>query len=98
MTGKLVKHSIINLDYYKRSCPNISFSGSDGNCLQGGDLGSIPGWGRYSRVVSSPPRVVSSLGGEDTTLEKDGNGYPLQYSCLENSMTEEAGELQPMRL
>ena len=41
---------------------------------------------------------VRALGGEDTTLEKNGNGYPLQYSCLENSMTEEAGELQPMRL
>ena len=40
---------------------------------------------------------VRSLGGEDT-LEKDENGYPLQYSCLENSMTEEAGELQPMWL
>ena len=26
----------------------------------------------------------------------EGNGYPLQYSCLENSMTEEAAGLQPM--
>ena len=30
-----------------------------------GDLGSIPGWGRYP---------------------EEGNGNPLQYSCLENSM------------
>ena len=30
-----------------------------------GDMGSIPGWGRYPR---------------------GGNGNPLQYSCLENSM------------
>ena len=26
----------------------------------------------------------------------DGNGYPLQYSCLENAITEEAGRLQSM--
>ena len=32
-------------------------------------------------------------------LEKslaEGNGYPLQYSCLENFMEEEPGELQSM--
>jgi len=34
-----------------------------------GDLGLIPGLGRY--------------------LE-EGNGYPFQYSCLENSMDREA--------
>ena len=28
----------------------------------------------------------------------EGNGYPLQYSCLKNSMTEETGGLQPMGL
>ena len=27
-----------------------------------------------------------------------GNGNPLQYSCLENSMSEKAGGLQSMRL
>ena len=26
----------------------------------------------------------------------EGNGYPFQYSCLENSWTEEPGELQSM--
>ena len=26
-----------------------------------------------------------------------GNGYPLQYSCLENPWTEEPGRLQSMR-
>ena len=25
-----------------------------------------------------------------------GNGYPFQYSCLENSVAEETGRLQPM--
>ena len=35
------------------------------NAGKPGDVGSVPGSGRYS-------------GG--------GNGYPLQYSCLENSM------------
>ena len=34
-----------------------------------GDLGSIPGSGRFPR---------------------EENGYPLQYSCLENSMDREA--------
>ena len=28
----------------------------------------------------------------------EGNGNPLQYSCLENSWTEEPGGLQPMGL
>ena len=27
----------------------------------------------------------------------EGNGAPLQYSCLENPMTEEPGRLQSMR-
>ena len=35
-----------------------------------GDLGLIPGLGRFSR---------------------EGNGYPLQYSCLENPMDRGAG-------
>ena len=48
-------------------------------------------------VACNEETWVRSLGGEDT-LEKGGNGYPLQYSCLENSVIEEAGELQPMRL
>ena len=28
----------------------------------------------------------------------EGNGNPLQYTCLENSMTEESGRLQCMGL
>ena len=40
-----------------------------------GDVGSIPGSGRF-------------LG--------EGNGNPLQYSCLENSWMEEPGGLQSM--
>ena len=41
--------------------------GSDGkvSVCNVGDLGLIPGLGRYPG---------------------EGNGYPLQYSCLENSM------------
>ena len=41
-----------------------------------GDLGSIPGSGRYPG---------------------EGNGNPLQYSCLENPWTEEPGGLQFMK-
>ena len=50
--------------------------GSDGkeSACNTGDLGSIP---------RSDP-WVRSLGQEDPPGE--GNGYPLQYSCLENSM------------
>ena len=49
--------------YRKHSFP----SGSEGekSACNVGDLGSIPGLGRF------PGK---------------GNGYPLQYSCLENSM------------
>ena len=36
------------------------------------------------------PGLGSSLG--------EGNGTPLQYSCLENSMNEEPGRLQSMGL
>ena len=39
-------------------------------------------------------RRVWSLGQEDPLGE--GNGNPLQYSCLENSMDREAGRLQSM--
>ena len=43
-------------------------------------------------MVKNPPIMqetqIQSLGQEDP-LEK-GNGYPLQYSCLENSMDREA--------
>ena len=53
-------------------------SGSDGeaSAYNVGDLGSIPGSGRYPG---------------------EGNGNPLQYSCLENSWTGEPGRLQSMR-
>ena len=39
--------------------------------------------------AGSVPRSRRSHGG--------GNGNPLQYSCLENSMAEEPGGLQSMR-
>ena len=48
--------------------PGVGFpGGSDGKASahNAGDLGSIPGSGRYPG---------------------EGNGNPLQYSCLENSM------------
>ena len=40
-------------------------SDTEESAYNAGDLGSIPGSGRFPR---------------------DWNGYPLQYSCLENSM------------
>ena len=38
------------------------------------------------------PGLIPSLG----RFPGEGNGYPLQYSCLENSMDEEPGRLQSM--
>ena len=41
-----------------------------------------------AQIVRNPPAMqetrVQSLGWEDSPGE--GNGYPLQYSCLENPM------------
>ena len=53
--------------------------GSDSklSACNAGDLGLIPGLGRFP---------------------EEGNGKCLQYSCLENSMEEEAGGLQSMGL
>ena len=52
--------------------------GSDGkeSACNAGDLGSIPGLGKFPG---------------------EGNGNPLQYSCLENPWTEEPGWLQSMK-
>ena len=44
-------------------------SGSKESACNEGDLGSIPGLGRFPG---------------------EGNGYPLQYSCLENPMDKRA--------
>ena len=52
-------------------------SDSKQSACNAGDLGSIPGLGRFP---------------------EEGNGKPLQYSCLENSMEEEPGGLQSMGL
>ena len=52
-------------------------SDSKQSACNAGDLGSIPGLGRFP---------------------EEGNGKPLQYSCLENSMEEEPGGLQFMGL
>ena len=54
-------------------------------------------------VVKNPPANAGDIrdmglipGSERSSGE--GNGTPLQYSCLENSMTEEPGGLQSMGL
>jgi len=49
-------------------CPNLSFPGGSDvkvSVYNAGDLGLIPGLGRFPG---------------------EGNGNPLQYSCLENPM------------
>ena len=48
--------------------PGGLLEGKESAC-KAGDLGSIPGSGRYP---------------------VEGNGHPLQYSCLENPMDREA--------
>ena len=52
-------------------------------------------------VVKNPPansgdvRDMGLIPGSGRSPGR-GYGYPLQYSCLENPMTEEPGELQSM--
>ena len=41
------------------------------------DMGSIPDLGRFHMAQSNEAHVLQPLG--------EGNGTPLQYSCLENS-------------
>ena len=47
--------------------------------------------GKESACNAGVPGLIPVLG----RSPGEGNGYPLQYSCLENS-TEEPGELQSM--
>ena len=53
-----------------------------------------------AQIVKNLPAMqetwVRSLGQEDPPGEE--NGYPLQYSCLENPWAEEPGRLQSMAL
>ena len=37
-----------------------------------------------------------AIGGILVVMDGEGNGTPLQYSCLENPWTEEPGRLQSM--
>ena len=50
---------------------------------------NLPANAEDIRDVGSIPRLGRSPGG--------GNDNPLQYSCLENPMDEEPGEVKPMR-
>ena len=54
-------------------------------------------------VVKNPPANVGDSGDVGSIsgsgrFPSGGNGNPLQYSCLENPMTEEAGGLQSIGL
>ena len=51
-----------------------------------------------SSVVKNPPANVGNAGSIPGLgrAPGEGNGDPLQYSCLENPWTEEAGGLQSM--
>ena len=54
----------------------------------------MQGWvSLVAQKVKNLPAIqetrIQSLGREDT-LTREGNGYPLQYSCLENSMNKGA--------
>ena len=50
--------------------------------------------GKESACKAGDPGSILGLGGSPG----EGNGYPLQYSCLENSMDREPGGLQFMGL
>ena len=54
-------------------------------------------------VVKNPPANAATKGDAGSIpgsgrYPGEGHGNPLQYSCLENSMEEEPGGLQSMRL
>ena len=48
--------------------------------------------------IEESAQNVGDLGSipESGRSHREGNGYPFRYSCLENSMTEEPGGLQPL--
>ena len=54
-------------------------------------------------VVKNPPASAGDIRAVDLIPESgrspgEGNGYPLQYSCLEDPRTEEPGRLQSIGL
>ena len=87
MRGKSERNLAVEFSYGNAVCPALNrmkesltmmlnnlmglprwLSGKESFC-SAGDVGSIPGWGRYPR---------------------EGNGIPLQDSCLENPMDRRA--------
>ena len=62
------------------------------------------GWGfPGGTVVENPPAIAGDtrdMGSIPGSRRSPGvgNGNPLQYSCLEDSMNEEPGQLQSMEL
>ena len=61
------------------------------------DLGSIPGLGRFPGEGKSACNVGDlGLNPELGRSPGEGNDYPLQNSCLENSMDRGAGRAQSM--
>ena len=61
---------------------------------QGTRAGGFPGGsdGKQSACNVGDSGLIAGLG----RSPGEGNGNPLQYSCLENPWTEEPGELQSM--
>ena len=61
-----------------------------------------------NRITDLENKLMATYGGEgggrhgefgtDMYILGEGNGTPLQYSCLENPMDEEPGRLQSMGL
>ena len=65
--------------------------------LGGPRMEGLPWWLRWYRIClqcrqSPDPDLIPGLG----RSPGEGNGYPLQYTCLENSWTKELGGLQSM--
>ena len=48
--------------------------------------------------VASDSKETAGNAGDLGLIPGLGNGYPLQYSCLENSIDKEPGVLQTRRL
>ena len=74
--------------------PHVSTATYSAHCWEGLRLRALSWWGLCLHLASLVPQMVeSACRAGDPGLSpglgrspREGNGYPLQYSCLENSM------------
>ena len=71
-------------------------SDSKESACNAGNQGLIPSWGTKTlqAMWCGQKKKKRGKGGIETEHPREGNGNPLQYSCLGNPRTEEPGRLQ----